>query len=99
MKWLRDLYDAVEKRATPVIEDVVKSGEFKETAKTVTLLRKRAGRAVEGVTAGVLHSVNLPAGSDLRKLRRQLGELDFEVRQLRIEVAQQQPELPRARKQ
>lgn len=85
---LRGIYNAVESRATPVVEDVVHSAGFGDVAKTVMALRRRAGGAIEGITAGVLHAVNLPAGTDMRKLRRQLGELDYEVRRLRIEVAE-----------
>ena len=33
--------------------------------------------------------MNIPAGSDVRKLRRQIGELDYEVRQLRLELGEQ----------
>ncbi|MFT3661459.1 MAG: hypothetical protein QM809_08680 [Gordonia sp. (in: high G+C Gram-positive bacteria)] len=85
---LRGVYDAMEKRATPVIEDVVRSPRFGEAAGVVAHLRRRVGRTVEGVAADLLHAVNLPAGSDLRKLRRQIGDLDFEVRSLRRELAE-----------
>ena len=84
---LRGLYDAIEGRATPVVEDVVGSERFGEVSLTVKRVRRAAGRRVEAVTAGALHLVNLPAGSDVRRLRRQLGDLDFEVRQLRLELA------------
>jgi hypothetical protein len=39
------------------------------------------------VAAWPLHACNLPAGTDISRLRRQLGELDREVRRLRLELA------------
>jgi hypothetical protein len=39
------------------------------------------------VAACLLHAYNLPAGTDISRLSRQLGELDREVRQLRLELA------------
>lgn len=89
---LRGLYDTIEKRATPVIEDVVHSDRFSDVATTAMKLRKRAGRAFENVAADVLHTVNLPAGSDVRRLRRQIGELDYEIRRLRLELAERATE-------
>ncbi|WP_040517349.1 hypothetical protein [Gordonia neofelifaecis] len=85
---LRAVYDEIEKRVTPVVEDVVRSDEF-ATANTVAgQVRGAVVHRIQGVAASVLHLVNLPAGTDVRKLRRQVGELDYEVRQLRMEVAE-----------
>ncbi|MCB1296360.1 MAG: hypothetical protein KDB67_17030, partial [Gordonia sp.] len=44
---------------------------------------------IEDANAALWHLVNIPAGSDVRKLRRQIGELDYEVRQLRLELGEQ----------
>ncbi|ALG85509.1 hypothetical protein [Gordonia phthalatica] len=85
---LRSVYDAVEKRVTPVVEDVVHSDEFRTANQVVGGLRRAAGRKVGGVVASALHLANLPAGTDVKKLRRQIGELDYEVRQLRMELAE-----------
>lgn len=84
---LRGVFDAVEKRVTPVVEDVVHSDEFRTVNSVVGGLQRGAARRAQGVVASVLHAVNLPAGTDMKKLRRQIGELDYEVRQLRMELA------------
>ncbi|MBM7366264.1 hypothetical protein [Gordonia hydrophobica] len=84
---LRALYDAVERRVTPVVEDVVHSGEFRTANQVAGGVQRAVGRRVGGVVASMLHMVNLPAGTDVKKLRRQIGELDYEVRQLRLELA------------
>ena len=89
---LRSVYDAVEKRLTPVVEDVVHSAEFRTANQVIGGLRRTAGRRIGGVVASALHLANLPAGTDVKKLRRQIGELDYEVRQLRMELAAREAE-------
>lgn len=89
---LRSIYDAVEQRVTPVVEDVVHSDEFRTANQVVGGLRRAAARKVGGVFASALHLANLPAGTDVKKLRRQIGELDYEVRQLRMEIAERDAE-------
>lgn len=85
---LRGLYDEVERRITPPVEALVHSDEFAATVKLVGRTRAAIGGRVDAVGAAVLHAVNLPAGSDIRKLRRQVGELDYEIRRLRRELAE-----------
>lgn len=86
---LRGLYDEVERRITPPVEAVVHSDEFAITLKIVGRTRAAIGGRIDAVGAAVLHAVNLPAGSDIRKLRRQVGQLDYEVRRLRRDLAEQ----------
>ena len=86
---LRDLYDAAEKRLTPAIEAVVHSEEFATTTAIIGMVRREASKRIEDANAALWHLVNIPAGSDVRKLRRQIGELDYEVRQLRLELGEQ----------
>ena len=83
---LRGIYDEVERRITPPVETVVHSEEFAATLKLVGMARDAVGSRIDAVGAAVLHAVNLPAGSDIRKLRRQVGDLDYELRRLRREV-------------
>lgn len=84
---LRGLYDEVERRITPPVETVVHSEEFVIAMKVVGRTRDAIGGRIDAVGAAVLHTVNLPAGSDIKKLRRQVGDLDFEIRRLRRELA------------
>ncbi|MFT4126142.1 MAG: hypothetical protein QM662_07915 [Gordonia sp. (in: high G+C Gram-positive bacteria)] len=86
---LRDLYDSAERALTPPIEAVVQSDELAIATSLIGKARRGIGRRVDGVNAAVLHLANIPAGSDIRKLRRQVSELDYEIRQLRLEVGQQ----------
>lgn len=92
---LRGIYDEVERRITPPVEAVVHSEEFVVTLKMVGRARNAIGGRIDAAGAAVLHAVNLPAGSDVRKLRRQIGDLDYEVRSLRRELAAtEQPGAP-----
>ncbi|MGB3302633.1 MAG: hypothetical protein WBA98_08080 [Gordonia sp. (in: high G+C Gram-positive bacteria)] len=90
---LRGVYDAVEKRLTPVVEDVVHSDEFRTANSVVGGVQRTIVRGVHDAAASVLHAVNLPAGTDVKKLRRQIGELDYEVRRLRMELEARDAEL------
>ncbi|MFC6010750.1 hypothetical protein [Nocardia lasii] len=96
MRSLRSVYDAIEKQLTPHVESTVRSDEFRTAAALANRVRREVGTRIEDLGAGVLHLVNLPAGSDIRKLRRQIGELDFNVRQLRLEL---EAELARTRQE
>jgi len=85
---LRGLYDELERRITPPVETVVHSDEFAATMKIIGRTRSAIGGRIDAAGAAVLHAVNLPAGSDIRKLRRQVGDLDYEIRRLRRELAE-----------
>jgi hypothetical protein len=55
----------------------------------VGLLRRAqalANDSARGLTARAWHLVNLPAGSDIGRLRAQIGALDREVRRLGLQL-------------
>ena len=81
---LRGVYDAIERQVGPRMEATVHSDKYAAVTTGVKRLRSALSSRIEGLNAGLLHLVNLPAGSDIRKLRRQIGELDYEVRTLRM---------------
>ncbi|RBY83988.1 hypothetical protein [Blastococcus sp. TF02A-26] len=84
-RW-RQAFDAVEQRVTPHADRLVRTPGF---ALGVTLLRRThllARETVQGVTARAWHLVNLPAGTDVARLRAQLGALDREVRRLTLQL-------------
>ncbi|HZC08757.1 MAG TPA: hypothetical protein VE485_01765 [Mycobacterium sp.] len=80
----RGVYDAIERQVSPRVEATVNSREYTAVTTGVKRLRSVVAIRVECLNARLLHLVNLPAGSDIRKLRRQIGELDYEVRTLRM---------------
>jgi hypothetical protein len=82
----RQAFDAAEKRVTPHAEELVRTPYF---ATGVGLLRRAqtlAKDTARGVSARAWHLVNLPAGTDLARLRAQLGALDREVRRLTVQL-------------
>jgi hypothetical protein len=82
----RQAFDAAERRVTPHAESLVRTPGF---ATGVTLLRRAqtlARDTARDVSARAWHLVNLPAGSDLARLRAQIGALDREVRRLTVQL-------------
>lgn len=83
---LRGLYDTIAKAVLPRVEATIKSSEYATATRTLARFRRKVGGGVEDVTARLLHLANIPAGSDIKKLRRQVGELDYEIRQLSMRL-------------
>ncbi len=57
--------------------------EFREIARNSARFNRALAQEMERATAQWLHMWNLPAASDVRKLRRQVKSVDREVRQIR----------------
>jgi hypothetical protein len=85
----RRTYDAIETTVTLWVETVVHTGQFASTTALVAGIRRRVGDQFNGVAARVLHLFNLPARTDIQRLRRQVGALDREIRHLRAELDHQ----------
>lgn len=85
----RQAYDAVERNIASPLEALVRSPEFARasavTARARRLVRDECSRA----TAQLWHLANLPAGTDVQRLRLQVGQLDRELRRLRLQLAVQ----------
>jgi hypothetical protein len=69
---------------TPPAEQLVRTPGFAVGAALVGRARSVARGAARGLTARAWHLVNLPAGSDVSRLRSQVGALDREVRRLTV---------------
>ena len=85
----RQAFDAAERAVTPRAEDVVRSEYFSLASALLRRAQTVAGQSVQGLTARAWHLVNLPAGSDISRLRAQIGSLDREVRRLTIQLEQE----------
>ncbi|NEK57373.1 hypothetical protein GCU56_05735 [Geodermatophilus sabuli] len=82
----RQAFDAAEKRVTPRAEEFARSDTF---AVGVALLRRAttvARDSARGVTTRFWHLIDLPAGTDVSRLRAQVGALDREVRRLTLQL-------------
>ncbi|WP_142024389.1 hypothetical protein [Blastococcus colisei] len=85
----RQAFDAAERAVAPRAEDLVRSDYFSLATALLRRAQTVAGSSVQGLTARAWHLVNLPAGSDISRLRAQIGSLDREVRRLTIQLEQE----------
>ena len=87
----RRAFDAAESAVAPHLERGVQSGGFTDAVVLAQRARTGVYRRLERDSRRLWHLLNLPAGSDVRRLRRQVASLDREVRLLR-ELLQDQRE-------
>jgi hypothetical protein len=85
--WLRAVLK-VERAIGQPVESVVRSDTYFDVVTKTTRVRRKAGGAAEGVSRRALHLLNLPAGSDIRRVRQQLARLERQIDQLSGEVAE-----------
>ena len=83
----KKLFDQLDSTIGSRVNDFVRGEDFA----TLVALAQRGQRELaargERVTRRVLHSLNLPAGSDVNRLLAQIGNLEREVRELRKRLA------------
>src|SRR3954468_19758381 len=84
--WLRTVHK-VERTVGGPVESVVRSDTYFDTVAKVTRARRKAINLVEGVSRRGLHLLNLPAGTDVRRMREQLSRLERRLDQLSYDVA------------
>ena len=93
----RQAFDAVERRVTPRAEEFVRTETFAVgaalTRRAVVLARDTA----RGATTRFWHLIDLPAGTDVSRLRAQVGALDREVRRLNLQLEAARRETERRR--
>ena len=82
----RQAFDAVERRVTPPAEQLVRTPAFAVGAALLRRAQTVAWNSAQGVSARAWHLLNLPAGSDVTRLRAQIGALDREVRRLTVQL-------------
>jgi hypothetical protein len=82
----RRAFDSAEQAVAPHLERAVQSTGFAGTFVLVQGTRKRVFRRLERDSRRAWHLLNLPAATDVRRLRRQVASLDREVRLLREAV-------------
>jgi hypothetical protein len=82
----RQAFDAAERQVTPRADRLVRTEAFAVGASLVRRAQTVARNSAQGVTARAWHLLNLPAGSDVSRLRTQIGALDREVRRLSVQL-------------
>ena len=92
----RRLYDTAERAVAPRLESVVRSEHFSRGAALAGRAQATARAQVAELSARAWHLMNLPASTDIARLRTQIGALDREVRRLALRLEQQAHEDGRA---
>ncbi len=82
----RQAFDSAERAVAPHAENLVRTPGFALGAALLRRAQTLARGSVRDVTARAWHLVNLPAGSDVTRLRAQIGALDREVRRLGLQL-------------
>src|SRR4051812_9551109 len=85
--WLRTVL-RVERAIGGPVESVVRSDTYFDTVAKVTRARRTAINAVEGVSRRGLHLLNLPACTDVRRVREQLTRVERRLDQLSHDMAE-----------
>ncbi len=84
--WLRAVY-RLERAVGEPIETIVRSDPYFDVVAHATRARSRAVGAAEGISRRCLHLLNLPAGSDVRRVREQLARMERRLQTLTDEIA------------
>lgn len=93
--WLRVVL-RVERAVGEPIEAAVRSDTYFDLVSTTTRVRRKVGGAAEGVSRRCLHLLNLPAGSDIRRLRQQLARMERRLDELSHDGAEFDESEPRS---
>jgi hypothetical protein len=78
----RLVFDHVERTVAGPLEAIVRSDAFFDAVTISTRTRRETAAQVERLSRRGLHLLNLPAGSDMRRLGEQVTRLDRHVREL-----------------
>ena len=78
----RKAFDYVERGVGSRLEQAVQTRQFADVASLVVRAEAGARHWAERQTRKVWHAANLPAGSDVQRLSKQVVALDRQVRQL-----------------
>jgi hypothetical protein len=82
----RQGFDAVERRVAPQLEGLLHSDPVAIALGLGARLQRVAQDHARQSTRRFLHALNLPAGTDVTRILRELGELKRQVRELTAEV-------------
>jgi hypothetical protein len=84
--WLRAVY-RVERAIGEPIEAAVRSDTYFDVVAHATRVHSRAIGVAEGISRRCLHLLNLPAGTDVRRVREQLARMERRLATLSDEIA------------
>ena len=83
--WLRAVH-RLERAIGEPVESALRSDAYFDLVADATRVKTRAGRSLEGASRRVLHLLNLPAGSDVRRVREQLSGVERRLAEVSKEL-------------
>jgi hypothetical protein len=83
--WLKAVY-RLERAIGGPVESAVRSDAYFDTVAHANRAGSRAVGAVEGLSRRCLHLLNLPAGTDVRRVREQLARMERRLNALTEEL-------------
>lgn len=90
----RTVVDAVDDTVTPTANRLVRTSLFADVVAAATRLEVQVRRRMQQQTGALWSTLNLPTGTDQRRLHAQVASLEARVRDLteRLEDAGDQPD-------
>ena len=82
----RQAFDSWEKAASPMLQQTAVSPGFRDFMRVSTRVKKAVAAEFEKASRQCLHAMNLPAATDVRRLKAQVRELDKELHGVRTAV-------------
>ena len=76
--WLRAVH-RLERTIGEPLECALHSDTYFDLMTELLRLKGRTERSLEGISRRLLHLLNLPAGSDIRRVREQLGRVERQL--------------------
>src|SRR4051794_27538464 len=89
--WLRAVYK-VERAVGTRVEAAVRSDTYFDLVAESQRRQRQARALAEGVSRRCLHVLNLPAATDVRRLREQLVRMDRRLHSIQKELAELEAE-------
>ena len=87
----RAAFDAVDRAVAPVAEQVVRTDGFADLVGLLSKVRHEARQQAERLMRQQWHFLNLPAGSDVKRLSEQVARLERQVRDLNKQLRDTDP--------
>ncbi len=83
---LRRSWSAIERELSPRVGELIETPEFGLAVGILTRVNAFARRRPASAIGGIWHLLNLPTGTDVARLRRDVGALDRELRRLAMQL-------------
>jgi hypothetical protein len=85
--WLKAVH-RLERAIGEPVEAAVRTDTYFDAVTKINRARRKTLAIVEGVSRRAWHTLNLPAGTDVRRMREQMSRMERRLTQLTDEVAE-----------